>query len=292
MKKIRAVTITMLCGVAFAACPSEAPPAPQAPKPDTPAPEPTPSDIGVVFTDAAGRVLTRSDLEKADDLLSGRAFEQGIPQEARDAYARAQKAGENRRFDEALEHFLQAKIIAKKWPAPAYGAGWTFLLKGDITKALEAYRDADALAPRGYLATKLAINTLDREKKGQLMPATYMRFELQMAKHKDIESRRAFLKSMVDDQPDFPPAWWALSEVLEGPEEVIRAVDEGMKHAPDIETRGQLLINKAVSLDRLGDRAAAVKILGGLALDPSAAISVEHRAKKALLGILDGGASR
>ena len=81
----------------------------------------------VVHTDKRGRQLTRSDLEEADALLEDLPYERNVPDEARELYKKGQEAGKARRFDEALDHFIQARIVTRSWPAPAYAAGWTYL---------------------------------------------------------------------------------------------------------------------------------------------------------------------
>ena len=55
---------------------------------------------------------------------------------------------------------------------------------------------------------------------------------------------------------------------------------------PDGETRGILLINKAVILHRRGDRDGAVKILGELALDPRSTLGTEALARATLASLL------
>ncbi|HEY0062204.1 MAG TPA: hypothetical protein VGC21_08785 [Telluria sp.] len=52
------------------------------------------------------------------------------------------------------------------------------------------------------------------------------------------------------------------------------------------ETRGFLLLNKAVILQRQGKQAEAVRILGELALDPASPSNVEAASKSVLADFL------
>jgi hypothetical protein len=56
-------------------------------------------------------------------------------------------------------------------------------------------------------------------------------------------------------------------------------VEKGLAANPDSETKGILQINKAIALDRSGDHAGAVRLLGELALDPTSTFATEHLAK-------------
>jgi hypothetical protein len=55
-----------------------------------------------------------------------------------------------------------------------------------------------------------------------------------------------------------------------------------LEHDPDPETKGVLLINRAIILHRQGDRESAVTILGELALDPQSTLGTEMLAKSTL----------
>jgi hypothetical protein len=55
---------------------------------------------------------------------------------------------------------------------------------------------------------------------------------------------------------------------------------------PDAETKGILIINKAMALDQNGDREAAVRLLGELALDPTSTLATEHLANATLASLV------
>jgi hypothetical protein len=77
-----------------------------------------------------------------------------------------------------------------------------------------------------------------------------------------------------------------LSSLLEDADARLRAITRGLEHDPDLETKGMLLINRALVLHRRDDRDGAVKILGELALDPQSTLSTEALAKATLAQVL------
>ena len=74
--------------------------------------------------------------------------------------------------------------------------------------------------------------------------------------------------------------------LAEGDDAKLAAIDRGLACGPDAETLGVLLINRALILDRRGDRAAAVEILGKLATDPASTLATEQLAKATLAGLI------
>jgi hypothetical protein len=65
----------------------------------------------------------------------------------------------------------------------------------------------------------------------------------------------------------------------------LEAITKGLEGDPDPETKGSLLINKALML-RGVDPDTALGILGELALDPSSTLGTESFAKAALAGVI------
>ena len=82
--------------------------------------------------------------------------------------------------------------------------------------------------------------------------------------------------------PRFAPAWEDLANTLDRDVDRLAAIERGLAAEPDPETKGMLLINKALVLDRAGDHNGAVKLLGELALDPESTYGTEHLAKASL----------
>ena len=69
--------------------------------------------------------------------------------------------------------------------------------------------------------------------------------------------------------------------------EKLAAIEKGLAAKPDGETKGILLINKALINYRLGDHEGAVRLLGELALDPASTYATEHLAKVTLARIAE-----
>ena len=61
---------------------------------------------------------------------------------------------------------------------------------------------------------------------------------------------------------------------------------QGLEQDPDPDTKGMLLINRAMLLHHHGDRDGALAILGELALDPQSTLGVEMMAKAMLAQIV------
>ena len=76
------------------------------------------------------------------------------------------------------------------------------------------------------------------------------------------------LEGIVAKYPAFPAAWKELSTLREDEDARLQAITRGLEHGPDGETKGMLLINRALILHRRSDRKGAVKILEEFALDP------------------------
>jgi hypothetical protein len=152
------------------------------------------------------------------------------------------------------------------------------LLSGQTTRAEELYEEVDRLAPRGFYTCKTTLDILRRERAGTLFPGFAKAF-LELEWLDDHVRKADILQEIVRRYPGFPPGWKELQMLLE-------AITSGLAGDPDAETRGMLLLNQAVLLDLAGDKAAAVRILGELALDPSATLGGEALAKFALGRIL------
>jgi hypothetical protein len=107
---------------------------------------------------------------------------------------------------------------------------------------------------------------------------------------------RSRLLALLEPSPEFPAAWEALAwQVgrrgrMRSSESVwlLEKIDYGLSFSPDPQTRGYLLISKAVVMMGVGPgrRDEAIAILGELALDPTAPRDVEATAKEALVWVL------
>lgn len=239
----------------------------------------------LVFKDAAGRELTTDDLQGISGKVRWELIGAGaIPAEASRLHAEAREAGGRGDYALALNLLDQAHRLAPDWPYPIYDTAFTYLLQGDSEKAEEYYTEVDRMAPRGFFTSKTSLDCLRRERAGVLPPGFCKAF-VSLESMDDKMKKTALLEGIVEAFPAFPAAWEELSSLLEYDDARLSAITRGLAHDPDSETKGMLLINRALVLHRRGDRDGAVKILGELALDPQSTLGTEMLAKATLAQI-------
>ncbi len=100
------------------------------------------------------------------------------------------------------------------------------------------------------------------------------------------------MRELLGAAPAFAPGWKELATLLENDAARLDAIERGLAAHPDPETRGQLLINRAIVLFNQGNRDDAVAILGPLALDPASSLSSAEQAKAALAILLQQDAGQ
>jgi tetratricopeptide (TPR) repeat protein len=241
----------------------------------------------LLFQDAEGRVLTTRDLEaftgQVDWQIKG---SHTVPTEAVRLHEEARAAGERGDYDRALTLLDAAHALAPGWPYPVYDAAFTYLLQGDAGTAERCYAEVDRLAPRGFFTCKTTLDSLRRERAGEL-PAGFCKAFATLESLDDPPRKKAVLEGIVARFPAFAPAWKELAILLEDAADRLRAIASGLDAGPDGETRGMLLINKALVLHQRGEYDAAIAILGGLALDPASTLTTETLAKATLAQVID-----
>ncbi|MEQ6305656.1 hypothetical protein ABN448_00395 [Delftia acidovorans] len=246
------------------------------------APAPALAVDDIVFKDSAGRVLRRSDLDKADGRFSWELpSATPVSQAARDAHALGRAAGQNGDYRAALAHFETASKLAPRWPYPIYDAAFTYLLQKDFDAAYRRYRRVDALAPRGFFTAKTAVHSLRMERDGKLPQGTYLRY-LALEWETDRDKARQAALAMTRETPGFAPAWKTAAHLEDDPDKRLALLDSGLKAGPDAETRGFLLLNKAMVLRERNQIPEAMVMLGELALDPQSPLDVEALARHTL----------
>lgn len=246
----------------------------------------------VVFRDSTGRVLTLDELQR----FTGRARweisdEREVPVAAQELHQRGRDAGARGDYDRALSLFAEAAALAPAWPYPTYDAAFTQLLKGKFAAALEQYRHTVALAPRGFFTALTAVWTLEREEAGTLPTGTFLAYA-QLEWMPDSAQRETRIRQLLSQSPDFAPAWKELALLLTDDDARQAAIDTGLAASPDPETRGILLINRAIILFNAGEQDEAVRILGSLALDPQSSSGSAGQAKAVLALLLQQRSER
>jgi tetratricopeptide (TPR) repeat protein len=240
----------------------------------------------LVFRDAAGRELTTDDLEGVSGNVRWEVIGAGsVPVEASRLHAEAREAGGRGDYPHVLNLLAKAHRLAPDWPYPVYDTAFTYLLQGDSAKAEELYAEVDRMAPRGFFTAKTSLDCLRREREGALFPGFCKAFA-SLEWIDDKTKRKALLEGIVEEYPTFPPAWKQLSSLLEDDDARLQAITRGLEHDPDPETKGMLLINRALVLHRRGDRDGAIQILGELSLDPESTLATEMLAKATLAQVV------
>jgi tetratricopeptide (TPR) repeat protein len=241
----------------------------------------------LVFRDSAGRELTTQDLQ---GYTGGVRWEfigaHDVPPKAGQLHQEAREAGRRGDYARALDLLDEAWELAPRWPYPVYDAAFTYLLLGEPGAAQEMYERVDQMAPRGFFTCKASLDTLRRERAGELFAGFAKAYAT--TEWMDPREKKRVLSGIVNRFPGFALAWKDLSVLLEGDTSRLHAIEQGLRGRPDAETLGILLINKANILAGRGDRDTAVAILGELALSPDSTLAAEHLAKAALARLVTG----
>ena len=239
-------------------------------------------DSQVVYRDSAGRALTLDDVRTATGVVRWEIpSRRDVPEEAQRLHQLGRETGATGDYGNALALFSRAAALAPDWPYPLYDAAYTHLLMGDFAAALQEYRRTIALAPRGFFTALTAVDVLEREEAGELPVGIYLAYS-QVEWIEDPTAKEARVRELLAAAPAFAPGWKELVSLLEDDAARLDAIERGLAAHPDAETRGILLINRALVLFNQGERDDAIEILGSLALDPASSLGAAEQAKAAL----------
>jgi len=240
----------------------------------------------LIYRDKNGRELTEADLANATGEVNWSIIgSHNVSQKAIELHNQGRQAGSSGDYKKALELLAQASKEAPEWPYPRYDAAFTYLLMGKQDEALENYEAVNKMAPRGFFTVQTAVYSLRQEKAGKLRSGTYAQY-LSLEELGDPLKKRAVLEEMLKESPAYAPAWKEYSRLLDNDIAKLQAIETGLSHNPDDETRGILLVNKALALNRQGKHEEALGILGDLALDQTVPLDIEQIAKATLANIV------
>jgi tetratricopeptide (TPR) repeat protein len=200
-----------------------------------------------------------------------------LNQQAQALHREARYLGQSGNYDGALEKLAEAMRLEPDWPYPVYDMAFTYLLRGDTAHALAYYNKTDELAPRGFFTTKTAIYALQGELMGKFPGGIYMAY-MQIEWTDDTDMKIAIAQSIAEKVPEFAPAWKVLGSQLNDPEARLSAIEKGLSLDPDLETRGDLMINKALVFYLVGRDAEARKLLNTLISDEEASMINQEKA--------------
>jgi tetratricopeptide (TPR) repeat protein len=240
----------------------------------------------ILFKDKAGRILTVTDVRSVSEAVSWEVTTNSpVPDEARKLHEMGRTAGQKGDHSAALKYFGKAAMLAPDWPYPIYDAAFAYLLANNAAKALAHYRRVLQMSPRGFFTAIAAADALEKEQSGKLPPGTYMHY-VSLEWQSDAKKKAEAIIALNSKVPEFAPGWKARATIDATERDRLEAIENGLKADPDIETRGFLLINKALILSNKGKKNDAITILGELALDPGSPLSIEIIAKKIISSFL------
>jgi len=214
----------------------------------------------VVFTDGDGRLLAPEELPGPTGHVKWEVrYSAKIDPEAERLHVEGRLAGEKGDFGAAIALFTQAAALEPAWPYPIYDRAFSHLLKKEFDDALGDFLKTLELSPKGWFIAATAADMLTREAAGEFPRGLYAAFATleQMPR----EQRGSIAAQLVQQFPTHAPAWELHAQFVENPAAKLEAIDRGLAARPDPDTRDSLLIQKALTLDVLGERERALKIL-------------------------------
>jgi tetratricopeptide (TPR) repeat protein len=214
----------------------------------------------------------------------GRMESQMIDPKAKSLHNEARELGQAGKYDSSIAKLEQAIAIQPDWAYPVYDMAFTYLLKGDFDNALMFYKKTDELEPKGFFTAKTALYALEGEHAGIFPKGLYM-YYLQIEWTEDVNKKLEIVKTIIENVPDFAPAWKELAFLTENEEERESVIEQGLSKNPDPDTKGILLINKAVILNDNGNKEKAKQLLGDLIFSPEATLGNVELAKFTLQSI-------
>ena len=245
---------------------------------EMPANDGTDANVTVAFKDEQEQLLTLDDLQTVRGTVRwevrGRA---SVPLEAERLHEEGRAAGASGDYDTALSLLTRSAELAPDWPYPVYDRAFTHLLQHDFDAALRDYRKTMQLAPGGFFTAEVAVDALTRESEGELPSGLYAAFA--MLEHMPADERRAIVRQLTEKFPSFAPGWNEHANFVADLAERLQVVDNGLAARPDRDTRGFLLVKKAMTMSCLGDAAGASALLHQLLSDPEGSLGTRAAAE-------------
>ncbi|WP_299213112.1 tetratricopeptide repeat protein [uncultured Aquimarina sp.] len=243
------------------------------------------SNTKIEFTDSLGNKISKDELAKSTGSFNYEVFGIGnVPKSAKLLHNQARQHGQKGDYKKAIETLNLACKEAPDWVYPVYDLAYTYLLKDDYDNALKYYRLTDSLAPKGFYTSKTALHTLEKEKKGDLKQGLYKMY-ISLEWINDPKEKLEMTELLVSKFPTFAPGWKEYSSLLEG-EKRRNAIEKGLELESDIETKGMLLINKALMIDQEGDKKQSIELLTNVIFDSNSTYGNIELAKFVLNNII------
>ena len=246
-----------------------------------PANDGTVANVTVAFRDEQGNTLTLDELRT----VAGRVKWEvrggaSVPPEAERLHQEGRAAGAQGDHKAAQSLLTKAAELAPAWPYPVYDRAFTHLLQHDFDAALKDYQRTVELAPGGFFTAEVAVDTLTRESAGEFFSGLYAAFA--MLEHMPGDQRGSIASQLVEKVPSFAPGWNEHADFVTDLVERLQVIENGLAARPDRQTRGFLMVKRAVTMSFLGDADGALRMLQQLASDSTASLGTRALATFAL----------
>lgn len=239
----------------------------------------------IVFKDSSGNILSEADLSNVTGNVNYEIkADQYVNSKARSLHDEARSFGQSGKYDLAINRLEQAMQIQPNWAYPIYDLAFTYLLKGDYRNALKYYIQTDSVEPKGFFTAKTAIYALEGEKAGKFPKGMYLSY-LQIEWADDTNKKLEIAKAITEKFPGFAPAWKEIAILTDDRQEKHTAIEHGLSLKADSETKGILLINRALALNENGKKEQAIQVLGSYIFSPDATTGNTELAKFTLKSI-------
>jgi tetratricopeptide (TPR) repeat protein len=240
----------------------------------------------IVFKDDKGNQISLADLEETTGEYNWSIMDEGnIPDDARKLHQEARQHGGSGEYALGIEKLEKANELAPDWAYPLYDLAYTYLLQQDFLNALKYYKLTDEMEPRGFFTAKTARWALEREEQGEFQDGLYLAF-MQIEWMESDTEKLQIAKAIVSKFPNYAPAWKVIASKSADDMERLDAIEQGFNADPDAETKGVLLINKALVLDLQSKKEEAKKILGEMIFSKETTLANIELAKFALSSII------
>lgn len=240
----------------------------------------------IEFTDLTGNKISKDELSKSTGTFNYEIYGiESVSNIAKSLHSQAREFGQKGDYKNAINKLEKANEEAPNWAYPLYDLAYTYLLQDDYENALKYYQLTDKVAPNGFYTSKTALNTLEKEKKGEFNKGLYKTY-LSLEWIDNTTEKQEMIKLLVQKFPTFAPAWKEYSNIIEG-DERMKAIEKGLSLNPDIETKGLLLVNKALMINEKGNLKKATELLTEVIFDKNTTFGNLEMAKFVLNSITE-----
>lgn len=236
-------------------------------------------DTTIVYQDSIGNKISIDDLgEVAGNFTWENQSNLNIPEEAKILHQEARKLGSQGNFKKGTKKLLKAHKLAPQWAYPIYDLAYNYLLQEDFENALKYYDLTNKIEPKGFFTSKTASWSLKKEQEGVFNKGLYLAY-LQHEWMQNDDEKIQLANMIIDKFPNYAPAWKLLGNLLSDNKARLEAIEKALSLDIDEETKGNVIINKALVMNLEGQSQEAIKLLGKLIFEEDTTSSNIQMAK-------------